>query len=82
MKRSILKMLRLAGFTALGCLFAVIVVGAFWLEWYSLSSPEAYIAVRSWELIIGSCSLPILVLGMFAVWLYAKWADRRRVAKR
>ena len=39
-----------------------LIVGSFWVYFYSLTSPEAYVAVQRWEAIIGyGIGLPIMI---------------------
>lgn len=59
--------------SALVAFVAVTIAVGFGLQYYSLLSPEHYIAVQRWSTYAGlATGVPLLVLAMFVSWRYRR----------
>lgn len=64
-----------AGLVLLGIALIAVVIGAFWAQFYSLSSPEAYVEVERWKAIIGYSFGAVALIVILGVALF--YRDRR-----
>lgn len=78
------KYLGYAGIAAIIALVVAVIIGACGIFIYSLSSPEAYVAVERWKAIIGYGSIPVIAVLIGGVLLIDKMrsAHRRRQRER